>query len=241
MIKYIIFDFGKVLGYPKSGHWFITPKFLELISNKNVGINTIKEIIFQNKNLVKDDLPIHNLEQELNMFINFYTVVLNVLGLDTSLAREIAYDKVYNNNEYALYKDVKDILSKLKDEYTLIMLTDNFPSITNYLKYEDIYNLFDRIYISSIYETSKKENKFFDLVLTEYGISGEETIFIDDSEANLDVGSKHGMNVLMLDRENKKESKYTRITNLNDLIKICNMVKIKGGSDNDILSANSLN
>ena len=31
MIKYLILDFGKVLAYPTTGDWFITPLFLELI------------------------------------------------------------------------------------------------------------------------------------------------------------------------------------------------------------------
>ena len=29
--KYLILDFGKVLAGPTTGHWFITPKFLELV------------------------------------------------------------------------------------------------------------------------------------------------------------------------------------------------------------------
>ena len=70
MIKYVIFDYGKVLGYSKSGNWFITPKFLELINNMDIG--KIKEVVTNNKYLVKDDLPIKTLEQEYDMFSIFY-------------------------------------------------------------------------------------------------------------------------------------------------------------------------
>ena len=31
MKKYLVLDFGKVLAYPKTGDWFITPLFLELV------------------------------------------------------------------------------------------------------------------------------------------------------------------------------------------------------------------
>ena len=31
MVKYIILDFGRVLAYPPTGYWQITPKFLKLI------------------------------------------------------------------------------------------------------------------------------------------------------------------------------------------------------------------
>ena len=215
MIKYVIFDYGKVLGYPKSGKWFITPKFLALINNIN--IDKVKEAVAINKYLVRDDLPIKTLEQEYDMFSKFYSNILDEIGLDKELAKDIAYDKVYNNSEYALYNDVKDSLKKLKQKYTLIMLTNNFPSIINYLKYEEIYELFDKVYISSICETSKNEGKFFDMVINDYDIKENEAIFIDDFEDNLDLGYKKHLNVIMLDRENKKESKYKKISNLAEL------------------------
>lgn len=219
MIKYIIFDFGKVLGYPKTGKWFITPKFLELINKNDIGINDLKDTISKNKDLVKDDSPIKDLDQEFKMFINFYAKVLNGLGLDSKLAEEIAKDKVYGNSEYLLYDDVKEILSRLSKKYTLIMLTDNFPSIIDYLKYEEIYDLFDKVYVSSICETSKKEEKFFDMVINDYDIKENEAIFIDDNEDNLDMGAKKKMNVIMLDRENNKESKYQKKSSLEELEK----------------------
>ena len=218
MIKYIIFDFGKVLGYPKTGMWFITPKFLDLINKNNIDINKVKDIISKNKYLVKDDLPIKNLEQEFKMFINFYAEVLNGLGLDSKIAEEIAKDKVYSNNEYLLYDDVKEQLSKISKKYTLIMLTDNFPSIIDYLKIEEIYDLFDKVYVSSICETFKKEEKFFNLVISDYGIKESEAIFIDDNESNLDIAKEQGLDVILMDRENKIEkSKYKIINSLNNI------------------------
>ena len=124
------------------------------------------------------------------MFINFYSNILNELGLDKYLAKEIAFDKVYNNSEYLLYDDVKDILNVLNKKYKLIMLTNNFPSIIDYLKYEEVYDLFDKVYVSSICETSKNEEKFFDMVIRDYNIKENEALFIDDFEDNLDIGIK---------------------------------------------------
>ena len=214
-MKYIIFDFGKVLGYPKTGAWFITPKFLELV--KDIDVDKLKESLSKNKNLVRDDMPIKNLDQEYEMFIKFYSNVLEDLGLDKKLSKEIAYDKVYDNNEYELYDDVIDNLIKLKEDYVLIMLTDNFPSIINYLKHVGIYELFDKVYVSSICETSKKEDKFYDMVIDDYGIEEGEAIFIDDFEGNLDLGLKKNLDVIMMDRDNKKESKYKKINSLEEL------------------------
>ena len=216
-LKYIIFDFGKVLGYPKSGKWFLTPKFMTILNDSKIDIDKAKEVISKNKYLVKDDLPIKTLEEEYNMFIYFYSNILNELMLDESLAKEIAYDKVYNNSEYSLYDDVKSVLNKLSKNYKLIMLTNNFPSIINYLKYEEVFDLFDKVYVSSICETSKNEEKFFDMVINDYNIKENEALFIDDFEDNLNIGLRKKLNVIMLDRENKKESKYKKISSLVEL------------------------
>jgi HAD superfamily hydrolase (TIGR01509 family) len=216
-IKYIIFDFGKVLGYPKSGKWFLTPKFITILNESKIELEKAKEAISNNKYLVKDDLPIKTLEEEYNLFISFYSNILDELGLDKELAKEIDYDKVYNISEYSLYDDVKDILNKLNKNYKLIMLTNNYPSIVDYLKKEEVYDLFDKVYVSSICETSKNEEKFFDMVINDYNISENEAIFIDDFEDNLDIGYKKKLDVIMLDRNNKKESKYKKINSLKEL------------------------
>ena len=219
-IKYIIFDFGKVLGYPKSGKWFLTPKFITILNESKIELEKAKETISNNRYLVKDDLPIKTLKEEYNLFIGFYSNILDELGLDKELAKEIAYDKVYNNSEYSLYDDVKNVLNSLNKNYKLIMLTNNFPSIIDYLKNEDIYDLFDKVYVSSICETSKNEEKFFDMVINDYNIKENEALFIDDFEDNLDIGIRKKLNVVMLDRENKKDSKYKKISNLVELEKI---------------------
>ena len=218
-LKYIIFDFGKVLGYPKSGKWFLTPKFMTILNDSKVDFDKAKEAISKYKYLVKDDLPIKTLEDEYKMFISFYSNILNELRLDESLAKKIAYDKVYNNSEYLLYDDVKNVLNELNKNYKLIMLTNNFPSIIEYLKNKDIYDLFDKVYVSSICGTSKNEESFFDMVIKDYNIKENNAVFIDDFEDNLDIGIRKKLNVIMLDRENKKDSKYKKISNLVELEK----------------------
>ena len=214
MAKYMIFDFGKVLGYPKTGKWFITPKFLEL-TNVDINSEELKNTINKYKYLVQDNLPIKTLEDEYNMFNEFYSNVLEELHLDKELASEIAHDKVYGLNEYELYDDVKKVLNDLKEDYKLIMLTDNFPSIIDYLKKEEIYDLFDKVYVSSICESSKKEDKFFEIMIKEFDIN--DGTFIDDSEGNLDMGVKFNLEPIMIDRDDKKESKYKKISSLNEL------------------------
>ena len=41
-IKNIIFDIGGVLANPKSGHWFITPNFWNIVDKKLVNEDELK-------------------------------------------------------------------------------------------------------------------------------------------------------------------------------------------------------
>ena len=42
--KYLILDFGKVIVYPTTGDWDITPKFLELIDISKLDIDKFNEV-----------------------------------------------------------------------------------------------------------------------------------------------------------------------------------------------------
>ena len=89
----------------------------------------------------------------------------------------------------------------------------------NFLIFIDIYDLFDKVYVSSICGTSKNEESFFDMVIKDYNIKENDAVFIDDFEDNLEIGIRKKLNVIMLDRENKKDSKYKKISNLVELEK----------------------
>ena len=55
------------------------------------------------------------------------------------------------------------------------------------------------------------------MVINDYNIRKGEALFIDDFEDNLDLVFRKNLNVIMLDGENKKNSKYKRISNLGEL------------------------
>ena len=213
--KYIVFDIGKVLVDSKSGRWYLTPLLLEI--TKDIDKEKVIELLQKYWELIRSDRLIKTLEEEYNMFVEYYSKVLEELNLDADLSKDIAFDKVYNTNEYFFYDDVKRTLDRLKDKYTLLILSDNFPSIDNYLKEYGIYDLFDKVYISSIYGTSKNENKFFDIMINDYNIKKGEALFIDDGEKKIERGFNRGLDVVLLDRENKKESNFKKITNLDEL------------------------
>lgn len=63
-----------------------------------------------------------------------------------------------------------------------IVLSDNGLDSINSLKEYEIYNLFFKAYISSIYRQLKKDGYFFDNPINDFNIFKRKAVFIDDSE-----------------------------------------------------------
>lgn len=219
MVKYIILDFGKVLAYPTTGNWDITPKFLELIDINKIDMEKMKQSRKKYQHILSE--KIETLEEEYNMFVRFYDSILRECDYPNYIkqtAEQIAYNRTYENDKYKFYKNVKEELISLKDKYNLLLLSDNWPCVINVMKDFEIYNLFDKIYVSSIYGQEKKDGLFFDNPIRDFNINKGEAIFIDDNEDLLDIAVTKGLDVRLMDREkNVIKSKYKIINNLEDL------------------------
>ncbi len=214
--KYIVLDFGKVIAAPTTGSWDITPKFKELIDTNKIDVDKFRKIIGKYKYILSEKVTI--LEEEYDMFVRFYENILNEIGYSKDIAKMIAYDRTYNFDKYTLYDNIQVELKKLSEKYRLILLTDNWPCVIDYLKKYDLYDFFDNIYISSIYGVEKKDKVLFDYPINELNIKKGEALFIDDNESNLDIAKEKGFDVMLMDRDNKiDESKYKIIDNLSNI------------------------
>ena len=214
--KYIILDFGNVIAAPTTGNWDITPKFLELIDINEIDIYKFKKIREKYGGILSEKVT--TLEEEYNMFLRFYEPILKEFGYSKDIAEKIAYDRTYSFDKYTLYDNIYDELNDLKKKYKLLLLTDNWPCANNYLKEYNLYNYFDKIYISSFYGVEKKDKLLFDYPINEFNIKPKEALFIDDNEFNLDNAKEKGFDVMLMDRENIiKDSKYKIINNLKNI------------------------
>lgn len=215
-IKYIILDFGNVLFYPVTGNWFITPSFYEDLSNYNIDESVFLSNI--NKYSYILNKKIITLDEEYNMFYNFYKNVLSDFNVDDNIISKIAYDFVYSDDKYNLYDGVIDELEGLKNTYKLILLSDNWPCMYRILKHNNIDKYFDKMYSSSDYGVKKEDGILFDYPINEFNIKAGEAIFIDDNESLLDVAVTKGLIVRHMDRESIIiNSKYKRINNLKNI------------------------
>lgn len=219
-MEYIIFDFGGVLAYPTTGNWHLTPKFLKLIDQEKLDKEKAKENIKRYKGLIDCALPIKTLEEEYQAMVDFYDKVLSDSydGYEKKISEEIARDRVYGFDKYQLFPDVIQELEKLSKTYKLILLSDNWPSVIEYMRSFGIEQYFDKIYVSSICETKKKNGTFFDVMLKDYNITDTNAVFIDDHEENLDVAKSKGITGILIDRSNKvTESKYDIINSISEI------------------------
>lgn len=216
--KYIILDFGNVLAESSTGHWDITPKFLELIDISKLDMAKLKEIRDKYKNILSERIV--TLEEEYDMFKRFYDGILSDIDYPNhkQISEQIAYDRTYNFNKYKLFDNIYEELNNLKEKYKLILLTDNWVSVIPYLKEYKLYDYFEKIYVSSIYGIEKNNKMFFDYPIKDFDIKNGEALFIDDNELNLDNAKEKGLDVLLMDRKNKiNNSKYRIINNLKDI------------------------
>ncbi len=219
--EYIILDFGLVLGKPKTGEWFITPNFFRILGTEKIDLKKLKFLFNKFNALISVKMTTR--EEEYESFKEFYYNVINeqnIVGNPKDQAEKLAQDFVYNEDKYVMYDDVYDFLSEASKENKLILLSDNWPCVYNILKRWNIYDFFTKLYISSEYCELKKDGKFFDRPINEFGIKENEAIFVDDNPDLLDVAVKKKLCPILMDRANnyRQFNKYRRITKLNEVI-----------------------
>ena len=218
--KYLILDFGLVLGKPKTGNWFITPNFYEIIGKNKIDLKRLNVLFNKyNENISK---KIITKEEEYKAFKEFYLNILNELKIvknEEETAEKLAEDFVYNEDKYIMYDDVYEFLEKQSQKYILILLSDNWPCVYAILKNWGIDKFFTKIYISSEYPALKKDGLLFDYAMNEFKIKKDEAIFIDDNPELLEVADKKKLIPVLIDRTNlhKDYSKYKRIQNLEEI------------------------
>ena len=218
--KYLILDFGLVLGKPKTGNWFITPNFYEIIGKNKIDLKRLNVLFNKyNENISK---KIITKEEEYKAFKEFYFNIMNELKIvknPEEVSERLAEDFVYNEEKYIMYDDVYEFLERESQKYIIILLSDNWPCVYAILKKWGIDRFFTKIYISSEYPALKKDGLLFDYAINEFRIKKNEAIFIDDNPELLEIADKKKLIPILMDRNNlhKDYSTYKRINNLQNI------------------------
>ena len=224
MITTLVFDYGKVLAYPKTGNWFVTPN-----AKKILGFLNCLKIFFNYKKIeqsfeaahryLNDNQLLHTEQEEYNQFIEFYKIILGSLGIKRNIddiCDALARDCVYNDDKVIFYDDVTTAIEYFMQSYRIIILSDTWPSLKRILENKGIWGFFDDVIMSCDYGKTKESTDFFEIAVSELNLVPSECIFIDDSLSNLDNAKKVGFIPVLMDRKGKENnSKYPVIHNLN--------------------------
>ncbi|HEY5588822.1 MAG TPA: HAD-IA family hydrolase [Candidatus Paceibacterota bacterium] len=226
-VKAILFDSGRTLNVPRTGHWFITPRFYEIIDK---GILTNNPVVLNNamdkaSDYINKILTVSTEEEEFLMFKEFYKIVLNELEypfIDDNILNALAEDNVYNDDKFLFFDDVEPLLKELEKKYMLGVVSDTWPSLERVFINKGLKKYFSTFIMSSIYGTCKAEKTLFKIALDELNLEPNETLFVDDSESNLDAAKEFGLTPILIDRYDRKDikSKYPIIRSLEELLKL---------------------
>jgi putative hydrolase of the HAD superfamily len=227
MIKAILFDSGRTLNVPATGHWFITPNFHSILGTTEKDIKNTKFEVAMNKayNYINSIKVIKSEEEEYRLFMEFYTILLkefNYQGTTDEIIHALTRDNVLNDEKFFFFEDVEPMLSKLSEEYLLGVVSDTWPSLERVFANKDLRKYFKTFVMSSVHGSYKAEKLLFKLAVNELGLTPEEVIFIDDIENNLVVAEEFGMIPLLIDRyeDYTIESKYPVIRSLTEIEEI---------------------
>lgn len=233
-IKAVLFDSGRVLNGPVTGHWFITPNFWDYVDKavfESIESSKIQVAFREADKYINTQKLITTKEIELECFIKFYEIFSNHLS-ELKLTKDkinlIANDLVYNPEKYVFYDDALKVIPELSKRYKLGIVSDAWPSLLDVYDKNNVTQYFGSIIISSIIGASKPDSTMYVTALKELDVSPDEAVFIDDSFKNCLGAEAVGIQSYWLCRDKKQYTlnkiksigkKYSVINSLDDLKK----------------------
>jgi putative hydrolase of the HAD superfamily len=224
-IKAILFDSGRVLNRPRTGHWFMPPNFFKYVDKdkfKTLDENIIDEAFskgdkyFRNHPLILTEL------EEFEHFVEFYNIFakeLPDLQISDDNILEVARDTVYNDDKFEFFEDVLQVIPKLSQNYKLGVVSDTWPSLERVFKNAGLREYFSSFVMSSVLGVLKPHELMFSTALSQLNIKPEEAIFIDDNIINVKAAIKLGMQGIVILRGDKlkEDTDILCIDNLSEL------------------------
>ena len=183
-IKTIIFDLGAVL----------------------LNINYQLTIIEFAKFGVKNVDSFYSKKVQKNLFNEIETGKISVDSFLKSLQKETEnastneVRNTWNSMLLDLPKERIELLKKLKQDFPIYLLSNTnsihiseFRKKLGETKYQEFYNLFDKVYYSHEIGFRKPNKEAFQLILDENNLKANEVLFIDDSPQHIEGANKLGI------------------------------------------------
>ncbi|SFM53544.1 putative hydrolase of the HAD superfamily [Paenibacillus sp. 1_12] len=221
-IKAILFDSGRVLNHPRTGHWFIPPNFFKYVDKDKydqIEPHVLQKAFQSSLKLIDEQVFILTEQEEFQHFIHFYKLFseqLPELKLTDTQIQSIARDTVFNDEKFYFHDDVFDVIPKLSESYQLGVVSDTWPSLERVFKNIHLRHYFSTFIMSSMIGVRKPDQLMFTNALKELKVDPDETIFIDDSIKNLEGARELGIHTVWLlrDRNEARDGDYVSIHDL---------------------------
>jgi putative hydrolase of the HAD superfamily len=234
-IEAVLFDSGKVLNVPQTGHWFISPKFFDHINKgsfETISIEKKNSAFSKAGAYINSIAMIKTKEEEYYHFKKYYDIFsgeLPELQLQNENVKELAKDLVYNTEKYKFFDDAISVIPLLYPKYKLAVVSDAWPSLKDVFIKAGFYSYFSSFIISSVIGVTKPNEKMYLSALNELNVSPDRAVFIDDNLKNCLGAMRLGINAVLLCRDKKYYALqkivsvgkgYSVIQSLNELLQI---------------------
>ena len=193
MEKYVIFDWGGVI--------------LHEVGDTNCDRDAVYKTFSKfNPNLSNDeiwDLYISTLRDENGFHISksnnvedyykYFDRVKNKGNLNCTFLEFVnEFSTTFINCD--TYKEVTDFIYSLKGKVKLCLFSDLYFPFEPAIRSHVDFNVFDRVFLSFVEGIHKSEVSAFEYVEKDLGITGEQIMFVDNMERNINNAKLRGWN-----------------------------------------------
>lgn len=120
--------------------------------------------------------------------------------------------EVFRNNFHNEVPGMIDLLRPLSEKYNLVLLSDHAREWIEYIEgHHKFLNVFKRSFYSFDLGMDKTSPETFRGVLTEVNASPEECLFVDDSQANVEVARGVGVTSILFESHQKLLKDFQRL------------------------------
>lgn len=213
MIKAVIFDFGGTLD-TDGVHW--SAKFWKAyqVYVKSLSLQDFRKAYVYSENLMthsikSNDSFLATLNKQVELQFQYL--------IGTNLSPEDNSGKLINEISYSCYSDVlnkienaKIILTKLKADYQLSLVSNFYGNIETVLKELSIHHFFSSIIDSTVVNLRKPDPAIFELAVNSLGLKSKECVVVGDSyERDIEPSKKINCHTIWLKGESWCEPSNT--------------------------------
>ena len=222
--KVIFFDVGYTLDAPASGDWMFTDRF-HALADERLNACAAEDILRARKkglDYLSANHLIRSEKEETGRFIRYFRIVSDELhlALTDEEILSVAADRTDNMENYVIYPDAKQVLQTLSRTHTLGIISDTWPSIEAQLRTLDIRQYFSFTTYSFDLGVFKPDPRMYLDALSKCGCRAEETVFIDDTPANLEGAARFGITPILIaaNPASDVDTPFLKIRSLTELI-----------------------